>query len=143
MTQRSVLVSGGSSGIGAAIARAFMDSGERVIVTGATDAEVQRARAEGLDARVLDVRDAAAVGALVYSLETLHVLINCAGVIRRGGAELDPAVFDEVVDINLSGTMRVCSAARPKLAATRGCIVNTASMPVSYTHLTLPTKRIV
>ncbi len=128
MTRRSVLVSGGTSGIGAAIARAFMGAGDRVLVTGATEAEAQRARGEGLDARVLDVRDAVAVDALVAGLDSLHVLVNCAGVIRRGGAELDPAVFDDVIDINLNGTMRVCSAARPKLAATRGCIVNTASM---------------
>lgn len=128
MSQRSVLISGGTSGIGAAIARAFMASGDRVLVTGATEAEAQHARDEGLDARVLDVRDAAAVASLVAGLDTLHVLVNCAGTIRRGGAELDPAVFDDVVDINLNGTMRLCSAARPKLAATRGCIVNTASM---------------
>lgn len=127
-TSRSVLVSGGTSGIGAAIARAFMADGAHVLVTGATEPEVQRARDEGLDARVLDVRDAAAVQALVGGLGTLHVLVNCAGTIRRGGAELDPAVFDDVVDINLNGTMRLCSAARPKLAATKGCIVNTASM---------------
>jgi NAD(P)-dependent dehydrogenase (short-subunit alcohol dehydrogenase family) len=128
LTQRSVLISGGTSGIGAAIARAFMAAGDHVLVTGATEAEAQRARDEGLDARVLDVRDAAAVDALVAELDVLHVLVNCAGVIRRGGAELDPAVFDDVVDINLNGTMRLCSAARPKLAATQGCIVNTASM---------------
>ncbi|HVK33730.1 MAG TPA: SDR family oxidoreductase [Burkholderiaceae bacterium] len=125
---RRVLVSGGTSGIGAAIARAFMSEGDQVTVTGATEAEARGARDAGLDARVLDVRDAAAVHALVAGLDALHVLVNCAGVIRRGGAELDPAVFDDVIDINLSGTMRLCSAARPKLAATRGCIVNTASM---------------
>lgn len=125
---RRVLVSGGTSGIGAGIARAFMAAGDRVLVTGATEAEAQRARDEGLDARVLDVRDAAAVDSLVAGLDTLHVLVNCAGVIRRGGAELDPAVFDDVIDINLNGTMRLCSAAKSKLAATKGCIVNTASM---------------
>jgi NAD(P)-dependent dehydrogenase (short-subunit alcohol dehydrogenase family) len=128
VTQRSVLVSGGTSGIGAAIARAFIGVGDRVRVTGATEAEAQRARDEGLDARAIDVRDVAAVNALVAGLDSLHVLVNCAGTIRRGGAELDPAVFDDVIDINLNGTMRVCSAARPKLAATKGCIVNTASM---------------
>jgi NAD(P)-dependent dehydrogenase (short-subunit alcohol dehydrogenase family) len=125
---RCVLVSGGTSGIGAGIARAFLAAGDRVLVTGATEAEAQRARDEGLDARVLDVRDAAAVDSLVAGLDTLHVLVNCAGVIRRGGAELDPAVFDDVIDINLNGTMRLCSAAKSKLAATKGCIVNTASM---------------
>jgi NAD(P)-dependent dehydrogenase (short-subunit alcohol dehydrogenase family) len=55
------------------------------------------------------------------------VVVNCAGVIRRG-AEHDPAAFAETVDINLNGTMRVCTAARPGLKARRGCIVNTASM---------------
>ena len=62
--------------------------------------------------RSLDVRDAGAV----------------AGIIRRG-EELDPDVFAEVVDINLTGMMRVCAAARPRLAAAGGgTITNTASM---------------
>jgi len=131
-SQPSILVSGGSSGIGAAIARAFADEGCRVVATRATDAEVAAARQDAafaaIDVRVLDVRDAAAVGALLASLDTLDVLVNCAGTIRRGGAEHDPEVFAEVIDINLTGTMRVCAAARSKLAARRGCIVNTASM---------------
>jgi NAD(P)-dependent dehydrogenase (short-subunit alcohol dehydrogenase family) len=131
LSQRRVLVSGGSSGIGAAIAQAFMAAGDRVIVTGATEPEVVRARDQGLDARVLDVRDGLAVQALVGGLETLHVLVNCAGILRRGGAELDPVVFAEVLDVNLGGTMRMCAAARAKLAVAPGgpgCIVNTASM---------------
>lgn len=127
---RSILVSGGTSGIGAAIARAFLAAGDRVCVTGATAAEAQAARAAGLDARVLDVRDVDAVQALLAQLDTLDVLVNCAGTIRRGGAELDPAVFADVVDINLTGTMRLCAAARSRLAVAPGggCIVNTASM---------------
>jgi NAD(P)-dependent dehydrogenase (short-subunit alcohol dehydrogenase family) len=79
---------------------------------------------------VLDVRDGNAVQALVTQFDTLDVLVNCAGTIRRGGAELDPAAFADVVDINLVGTMRLCAAARSRLAAAPagGCIVNTASM---------------
>jgi NAD(P)-dependent dehydrogenase (short-subunit alcohol dehydrogenase family) len=57
----------------------------------------------------------------------LDILINCAGVIRRA-AEHDPVVFAEVVDVNLTGTMRLAAAARPLLAKSAGCIVNTASM---------------
>jgi nucleoside-diphosphate-sugar epimerase len=59
---RQVLVTGGTSGIGAGIARAFAAHGDRVTVTGATEAEVARALAAepGLQAQVLDVRDAAA-----------------------------------------------------------------------------------
>lgn len=122
---RQVLVIGGTSGIGAGIARAFMAHGARVQVTGATPDEA--AGAEGLAAIVLDVRDAAQVEQQVGRLATLDVLVNCAGVIRRG-AEHDPAVFAEVIAINLTGTMRCCAAAREALAARRGCIVNLASM---------------
>jgi NAD(P)-dependent dehydrogenase (short-subunit alcohol dehydrogenase family) len=128
---RNILVTGGSSGIGEGIARAFAAAGDAVVVTGATRAELDALRDRGLpaqmQARLLDVRDGAAVRACVESFDTLDVVVNCAGVIRRG-AEHDPAVFAEVLDINLNGSMRVCSAARPLLAARRGCIVNTASM---------------
>ena len=129
---RSVLVSGGSSGIGAAIARAFAAQGCHVVATGVSEAEVTAARRQagqaGIDHRVLDVRDGAAVTALVAGLNRLDVLVNCAGAIRRAGAEHDPEVFAEILDVNLSGTMRLCAAARSKLAAQRGCIINTASM---------------
>jgi len=129
---RRVLVTGGTSGIGAGIARAFAAEGAHVTATGATLAEVERARADpALGAvrsfEVLDVRDAAAVERFVTALGELDVAVNCAGVIRRG-AEHDPAVFAETLDINLNGTMRVCAAARTGLKARAGCIVNTASM---------------
>jgi NAD(P)-dependent dehydrogenase (short-subunit alcohol dehydrogenase family) len=57
----------------------------------------------------------------------LDVLVNCAGIIRRV-EEHDPEIFAQVIDINLTGTMRACSAARPALARRRGCIINLASM---------------
>jgi NAD(P)-dependent dehydrogenase (short-subunit alcohol dehydrogenase family) len=129
--QRRVFVSGGSSGIGAAVARAFAAEGAAVTATGAAEAEVRAARERsemaGIELLALDVRDAAAVRACVGAIGELDVLVNCAGVIRRG-AEHEPAAFEQVVDINLNGTMRVCAAARAGLAKRRGCIVNTASM---------------
>ena len=128
---RQVLVVGGSSGIGAGIAQAFLAQGAQVTVTGATAAEVVAAQQDtalaGAQVRALDVRDGDAVTALITALAQLDVLVNCAGVIRRGD-EHDPAVFAQVLDINLNGSMRTCAAARPLLAASRGCIVNTASM---------------
>ena len=125
---RQILITGGTSGIGAGIAAAFAAQGDQVTVTGATAAEVDAATGRaGITAHVLDVRDGAAVQALVAALGPLDVVVNCAGVIRRG-AEHDPVAFADTVDINLNGTMRVCAAARPALAARRGCIINTASM---------------
>ncbi len=126
-----VLVTGGTSGIGAAIAAAFLKLGADVLATGVTGAEIAAARGNvalaGARLEVLDVRDASAVIGLIGDLPRLDHVVNCAGVIRRG-AELDPEVFADVVDINLNGTMRVSAAARPLLARAGGTIVNTASM---------------
>jgi len=128
---RQVLVVGGSSGIGAAIGAAFLRHGAQVHVTGATPQEAEAAKADaplqGATCSALDVRDDEAVRRCIAGLPALHVLVNCAGVIRRN-AEHDPAVFAEVLDINLTGTMRTCAAAREALRATQGSIINTASM---------------
>jgi NAD(P)-dependent dehydrogenase (short-subunit alcohol dehydrogenase family) len=128
---RHVLVVGGSSGIGAGIGAAFRARGAVVTVSGATAAEVARARTtpelKDVSAIELDVRDDDAVRQAIGSMARIDVLVNCAGVIRRG-EELDPAVFAQVLDINLNGTMRTCAAAREQLKVSKGCIINTASM---------------
>lgn len=121
-----VLVTGGTSGIGLAIARGFAAEGARVTVTGVS-VEACRAEAPELTALALDVQDRAAVAGFVAGLSRLDHLVNAAGIIRRG-AEHDPEVFDQVLDINLGGTMRMCTLARPLLAARRGTILNIASM---------------
>lgn len=125
---RSIFITGGTSGIGQGIAQAFAALGDSVVATGATaDAVAQAPAHPNIAYRELDVGDPAAVEQAVAAQRTLHVVVNCAGIIQRGG-EHDPEVFARTVEINLTGTMRVCAAARPLLAATRGSIVNTASM---------------
>ena len=128
---RNVFVTGGTSGIGAAIARSFATAGDRVTAIGATDSEVLAARTRpdmaGIVIEQLDVRDTEAVSKRVAVIGELDVVVNCAGVIRRS-AEHSPEVFADVIDINLNGTMRVCAAAREGLKARRGCIINIASM---------------
>ena len=113
VSKRKIFISGGTSGIGAGIARAFAALGDQVTVSGATAAEVDRARGElavhAIEA--LDVRDDEAVRKVVGGLGELDVVVNCAGIIRRH-AELEPEAFAQTIDINLNGTMRVCAAAR-------------------------------
>lgn len=128
---RSVLVTGGTSGIGEGCARAFRALGADVVATGATEGERERAEADaantGIRFGVLDVRDPKAVEAHLAALDSLDVLVNAAGVIRRD-QEHEPDVFADVVDINLNGMMRVCAAAKVKLTLSGGCVVNLASM---------------
>jgi NAD(P)-dependent dehydrogenase (short-subunit alcohol dehydrogenase family) len=127
--ERRVLVVGGTSGIGAGIARGFASEAAQVIVTGATAAEAEAAQVslKPAQALVLDVRDAEAVQRTVTGLGSLDHLVYAAGVIRRG-EEHDPKVFDLVLDINLNGAMRVAAAARPILTRGTGTILNIASM---------------
>ena len=123
---RTALVTGGVSGIGGAASRAFRAAGAHVIACGLTDAELAAARSDpayaGIDVRALDVSDKAAVDALVGGLPALDFVVNSAGVIRRE-AEHDPEVFDQVLDVNVSGGMRVSTAARPLLSRSKGAIV--------------------
>jgi len=125
---KTAFVTGGFSGIGAAIANALAQLGAHVVASGvplpegapdALNREVRRL--------TLDVCSSDDVAAALHTFERLDIVVNCAGVISRGD-EHRIEVFERVMDINLNGTMRVCAAARELLKASGGCIVNTASM---------------
>jgi NAD(P)-dependent dehydrogenase (short-subunit alcohol dehydrogenase family) len=117
-SESTALITGAAGGIGGALFAAFRQAGYRTI-------GVDCAPAEGVQR--LDITDAAAVTAFAASLERLTVLVNAAGVLRLR-QEYDPAEFMRVVDVNLTGTMRMAVACRPALANGRGAIVNIASM---------------
>lgn len=125
---KTVIVVGGSSGIGRAIALAFAGQGDEVHVTGIEETSGEAALEPVAGYHRLDVRDAPQVTAFFARFARIDVLVNCAGVILRGGAEFTPTGFADVVDINLNGTQRCCHAAHAALKAAGGCIINTASM---------------
>lgn len=121
-----VLISGGSGGIGSAFARAFVAHGATVTVTDLQPLPAELA-ALGVAFEHLDVTSDSAVEALAARISTLNVLIHCAGKLIRW-EEHKPDVFRDIVDIHLVGNVRLAAAFRPHLKATRGCMINIASM---------------
>jgi NAD(P)-dependent dehydrogenase (short-subunit alcohol dehydrogenase family) len=128
---KKALVTGGTQGIGAAVALQLAGMGAQVIAAGLPPAggwnEDNVLTAAGMRPTELDVSNPHSVSQLFSGLDCLDIVVNCAGIIRRG-AEHELEVFEQVIAVNLTGTMRVCSAARALLGRNGGCIVNLASM---------------
>ena len=131
---RSALVTGGSSGIGLAIARVLREEGFALTLAARTPERLEAAAAE-LDALSVatDVRDehacAHVVAAHLDEHGGLDMLVNSAGVGVAGGIEQqDVKRIDLQLDVNLRGLILVTRAALPHLRASRGLVVNVASI---------------
>jgi len=134
---RGVLISGGTSGIGLATARRFLEEGARVFLSGATEEEAEKALADldgSVDGAGADVADEQAVAELVDHatrfLGRIDVLINNAGIARKSPfLETGVADWDRTIAVNLRGMFLVAQAvARSMVADGRGgAIVNMAS----------------
>jgi NAD(P)-dependent dehydrogenase (short-subunit alcohol dehydrogenase family) len=125
---RQAFITGGTSGIGAGVARTLAHAGWSVIASSVSQSELDAFEPQdGIAVRRLDVTDQASVETAFSDLTQLDALVNCAGILLRGD-EYDIDVFARVLDVNLTGTMRCCLAAHPLLAKGGGAIVNTASM---------------
>ena len=128
-----VLVTGGSNGIGLGIAQGFVEAGADVLITGtraaASDYEHDLS---AFSYHAADMRDPAALDAMVDSLGDLDVLVNNAGANLVVRNEWKPEVFEEAVRINLFGAFQLAVRCKDRLAKSRldggGSVLNIASM---------------
>ena len=134
---KQVLVTGGTAGIGLAIARRFLHEGARVVVTGRNQELGIRAEAALREAGPswFVAADAGDPGAVARSVDlaveqigTLDVLVNNAGIGVQAGLLRTPlADYDRVMDVNVRGCLLYAQAAYPHLARRRGCMIHIAS----------------
>ena len=128
MQGKTVLVTGGTQGIGQATAALFRDEGAKVTITGTREAASDY---EGEDlAGMTYVRcrmgESDDIEALAKHFDTLDVLVNNAGMGRQD--EYEPEGFEAVIDVNLNAVMRLSVLLKDALAKAGGSIVNTGSL---------------
>jgi NAD(P)-dependent dehydrogenase (short-subunit alcohol dehydrogenase family) len=134
------LVTGGASGIGAAIASAFATKGARIAVADISEeGAAEAARSLSTESRgfACDVADPGSVtrtvDAAIDAFGQIDILVNCAGIARLAPAEeLSLDYWDATIAVNLKGTFLMCQAVGIRmLAAGRGAIINLASQAAS------------
>jgi NAD(P)-dependent dehydrogenase (short-subunit alcohol dehydrogenase family) len=122
---KTVLITGGTGGIGSAFANGFLAQGADVIVADLAPPK------QGTDERIrfekLDVTSDEEIAALAARIDRLDVLIHCAGKLARW-EEYKTEVFKNIIDIHLVANMRLANAFREHLKKTSGCLINIGSM---------------
>lgn len=141
LSGKVALVTGASSGIGAAVARLLAQAGAKVAVNynrSRQQAEevVLKIRETGGDARAFqaDVTDVKQIDALIQAVEasygTVDILVNNAGhmIERKLNADMTESLYHQVMDLNVKSTVFMCKAVLPGMYAKKsGIIVNMAS----------------
>jgi 3-oxoacyl-[acyl-carrier protein] reductase len=129
----AVLVTGGTSGIGAGIAAAYRAAGAEVTITGTRPAATQyEADLSGYRYLQLSLTDKAQIASVAAQVPRLDVLVNNAGANFMMQNEYDPEVFEKGLQVNLASVYRLSQALKPKLAASAlpggGSVIGIASL---------------
>lgn len=132
-TGKTVLVVGGSSGIGNGIAHAFRQRGAQVHVWGTRASAADYDAADGSDLTGLgysavDVGDPDAIDAVAAPFDGLDILILCQGTVAYRRAEFEREAWDRVMAVNLDSLMHIARKFRSPLSAAAGSIVIVSSI---------------
>ncbi|MGA5453459.1 SDR family oxidoreductase [Streptomyces umbrinus] len=126
MDKRLAVVTGGTRGVGAGIARAFVEAGDEVVVCARRPPEVP---VDGVEFVPLDLRDPPAVRAFFDGLPRVDVLVNNAGgAPYRLLAETDAERHARVIELNLTAPLTASLAAYEQLKRARGSVVMIGSV---------------
>ena len=156
LTDRTILITGGSAGIGLAFARKFLELGNQVIVTGRRQEVLEKLKANHpkLDTIQSDVADPAQIASLAKRVKAsypkLDVLMNNAGIMIHKNLTAPAADLEGLtaeLDINVGGVIRMTSAFIDSLTANRGTVINVspglAFVPLSSAPIYCATKAAV
>ncbi len=140
-THKNILITGGNSGIGFEAANIFSTLGGNVIVTCKKKKSLEAFKLKNKDKNIrieqLDLTNEISIENLVSKINKLDILINCASLIK-GGVEFRIENFAGVVNVNLMGVLRISHAMLPKLAISRGNIINLTSVNTRLANSTIP-----
>ncbi len=133
LTGKTALVTAAGQGIGRASALAMAREGAHVIATDINEAALADLSGPGLDTRVLNVRDAAAIAALAADVGRVDVLFNCAGFVANGTIlDCDDDQWAFSFDLNVTAMYRMCKAFLPAMIqGGGGSIINMSSVASS------------
>ncbi|BFM15753.1 SDR family oxidoreductase [Maricurvus nonylphenolicus] len=127
-SEKTVLITGASDGIGYGIATAFVEAGATVHVTGTRSQDSYDKDFAGMTFHTLSLQDGDAIEALSKEIPHLDVLVNCVGTVLYKKAEFERESFTKVVDINLTGAMHLSTAFYDQLEASSGNIIHLDSV---------------
>ena len=143
MTDRTVLITGATAGIGEAAARTFAAAGWRVIGAGRRADRLEALAADigpQMHALAFDMRDGAAIDDALASLppafQAIDLLINNAGL-ALGTApahQADLAQWQQMIDTNISGLIAITHKLLPRLVERKGAIINLSSVAATYPY---------
>ena len=134
LSGKKALVTAAGQGIGRAVALAYAAEGAQVVATDINaQALAELADQPGLQTRVLDVTDGAAIEALAAELGAVQVLFNGAGFVHAGSVlDCSEADWERSFDLNVKSMYRTIRACLPgMLAAGKGSIINMSSVASS------------
>ena len=140
-SKKNILIVGGSRGIGYSAATLFAKLGGNVIVTCKKNKSLEEFVKNNKDGNIriekLDLTNDISIENLIEKVTTLDILVNCASLVK-GGVEYRIENFSDVVNVNLMGTLRICHAMLPKLALSRGNIINLTSINSRKVSASIP-----